>query len=86
MRILLLMLASSVMAAGVATPAAAQNYPWCEYLGTPGGRNCGFVSWEQCMESARGNGSDCRQNTQYTPPPGDHDVPGAAAPRARKHS
>jgi ribosomal protein L34E len=23
-------------------------------LGTPGGRNCGFVSFEQCMETARG--------------------------------
>jgi hypothetical protein len=24
------------------------------------------------MESARGNGSDCRRNTQYVPPPGEH--------------
>jgi hypothetical protein len=57
-------------------PAQAQNYPWCEYLGGGegggGGRNCGFISFEQCMESARGNGSDCRLNTQYTPPPGPH--------------
>jgi Protein of unknown function (DUF3551) len=64
------------------TPARAQNYPWCEYLGGGmgggGGRNCGFISYEQCMESARGNGSDCRRNTQYEPPPGDHPpaVPG----------
>jgi hypothetical protein len=55
--------------------AQAQNYPWCEYLGggmSGGGRNCGFVSFEQCMDSARGNGSDCRVNTQYDPPPGPH--------------
>jgi Protein of unknown function (DUF3551) len=56
-------------------PAQAQNYPWCEYIdagGDGGGRNCGFVSFEQCMESARGNGNDCRLNTLYTPPPGPH--------------
>jgi len=54
-------------------PAHAQNYPWCEYIGGTGGaRNCGFVSVEQCLESARGNGGDCRVNTQYTPPPGPH--------------
>jgi hypothetical protein len=56
--------------------AEAQNYPWCEYLGGGmgggGGRNCGFISFEQCMDSARGNGNDCRLNTQYDPPPGEH--------------
>jgi Protein of unknown function (DUF3551) len=74
MRIFLLMLASSIMAAAIATPAKAQDYPWCEYLsgGMGGSTNCGFVSWEQCMESVRGNGSDCRINTQYTPPAGPH--------------
>jgi hypothetical protein len=55
--------------------AQAQNYPWCAYLGGGmggGGKNCGFISFEQCMETARGNGSDCRINTQYDPPPGPH--------------
>ena len=64
-------LAAATMAAG--PPAHAQNYPWCEYIGSGmsgGGRNCGFVSFEQCMESARGNGSDCRVNTMYEPPAG----------------
>jgi hypothetical protein len=54
---LLFVLASSAMAAGIVSLAAAQNYPWCEYLGGPGGSNCGFVSLEQCMESASGTGS-----------------------------
>ena len=73
-----LLIALGLLAAApfFAAPAQAQNYPWCEYLdggeGGGGGRNCGFVSFEQCMESARGNGSDCRVNTQYTPPPGPH--------------
>jgi len=70
------------------TPAMAQNYPWCEYLGggeaSGGGRNCGFISFEQCMESARGNGNDCRVNTQYEPPPGEHSGP-AASPGPRPY-
>jgi hypothetical protein len=76
MRILPFMLAVFVFSAGIGTSAEAQNYPWCEYLGGGmgggGGRNCGFISFEQCMDSARGNGNDCRQNTQYVPPPGEH--------------
>jgi len=59
--------------ASLGTRAEAQNYPWCEYIGGTGGaRNCGFVSFEQCLESARGNGGDCRMNTQYIPPAGPH--------------
>jgi hypothetical protein len=78
-----------LVATGI-TPANAQNYPWCEYLGGGdaggGGRNCGFISFEQCMESARGMGNDCRQNTQYEPPPGPHDHSGyTAAPGAHPH-
>ncbi len=72
MRQLLIALGIAAAALGAGTPARAQNYPWCEYIGGGmggGGRNCGFVSFEQCMESARGNGSDCRINTMYTPPP-----------------
>lgn len=64
-----------VIAAAIATPVHAQNYPWCEFIGGgmgEGGRNCGFVSYEQCMASAFGNGGDCRPNTMYTPPPGPH--------------
>jgi len=76
-----------VAAACCGTPAQAQNYPWCEYLSSDdgGGTNCGFISFEQCMESARGNGSDCRVNTQYTPPLGTHHDPGAAATSTPHH-
>lgn len=58
-----------------ATTAHAQNYPWCAlYSGgaVGGGTNCGFVSFEQCMATARGLGSFCYRNTQYVPPPGPH--------------
>ena len=91
MRHLLITLGLAVTALGAGAPAHAQNYPWCEYLGGGdaggGGRNCGFISFEQCMESARGMGNDCRKNTQYEPPPGEHGstaVPGAH-PRHKSH-
>jgi hypothetical protein len=68
-----LLLAMAAIAAIPASAAQAQNYPWCAYWsGTGGARNCGFISFEQCMETARGAGADCRPNTQYTPPPGPH--------------
>lgn len=73
MKYLVLAFGLAAAAVGAGTPAHAQNYPWCEYLGGGmggGGRNCGFVSFEQCMQSALGNGGDCRANTLYEPPGG----------------
>ena len=75
MRLLLLMLEISVCVVGIGTPAEAQNYPWCAYYssgGGGGGTNCGFTTFEQCMATARGLGSNCQPNTQYAPPPGPH--------------
>jgi hypothetical protein len=69
------MLALIAAAAALAAPAHAQNYPWCAiYSGgaAGGGTNCGFVSYEQCMATARGLGSFCYRNTQFVPPPGRH--------------
>jgi hypothetical protein len=66
----------SIIAATTAliTPSKAQNYPWCAIYseGAAGGTNCGFTTFEQCMETARGLGSLCQPNTQYQPPPGSH--------------
>ena len=66
----------SVIAATIVlnTPTKAQNYPWCAIYsgGFAGGTNCGFTTFEQCMETARGLGSLCQPNTQYVPPPGPH--------------
>lgn len=81
---------SGILAAALAAtmPARAQNYPWCEFIGGDfdgGGQNCGFISFEQCMESARGNGGTCSRNTTYVPPPGEHDHAGAAPrPHAKR--
>jgi hypothetical protein len=52
-----------------AKPAAAIEYPWCaQPAGNNRGNNCGFVSWEQCMQTIRGNGGDCARNQFYTAP------------------
>ena len=57
---------------GLARPAAAIEYPWCVQYGGmdgDGGRNCGFVSYQQCMETARGSGGFCEHNLFYTGAP-----------------
>jgi hypothetical protein len=55
---------------GFTVPAqAAIEYPWCVQYGSGMGggsaRNCGFVSYEQCMMTARGAGGWCEQNLFY---------------------
>jgi hypothetical protein len=49
-------------------PSAAEIYrPWCaQYTGRSSARNCGFVSYEQCMMTATpGSGAICVQNPWY---------------------
>ena len=58
----------------IENPAEAQNYPWCaEYGGTPSGpTNCGFVTFQQCLDTISGIGGFCVRNNMYQPPPGPH--------------
>jgi uncharacterized protein DUF3551 len=53
----------------LSTPVrAAIEYPWCAQYGgrgDGGGKNCGFVSYEQCMETSRGMGGFCERNLFY---------------------
>ena len=75
----------AVAAALVAPPAAsAQEYPWCaSYNGEGGGgRNCGFVSYEQCMATVWGIGGACERNSFYRGPYAA--TPHVASPRAAK--
>jgi hypothetical protein len=73
MKIAIFALGIVLAVAAFGSRAEAQNYPWCAYWhGTCGARNCGFVSFEQCMQTARGAGADCRANTQYNPREGLH--------------
>src|ERR1700734_4100887 len=57
---------------GMVVAASAQNYPWCaQYTDDFGGSmNCGFVSFDQCMETVRGMGGFCIVNNTYQPPHG----------------
>ncbi len=53
---------------GTGRPAAAEvNYPWCLIMGgRDGSWNCGFSTWDQCMQTRIGMDM-CVQNPRYTP-------------------
>jgi hypothetical protein len=61
MRILLFIVGVFVTILFIEKPAEAQNYPWCaEYGGTPSGpTNCGFVTFQQCLDTVSGIGGFC---------------------------
>jgi hypothetical protein len=44
------------------TEATAQYYPWCSVYNDKGIRNCGFVSFAQCMANVHGIGGACELN------------------------
>jgi hypothetical protein len=84
---LLLLILSSLAALDV-RPAASEIYrPWCaQYYGrgSDGARNCGFVSYEQCMMTATpGSGAWCVRNTWAVPPGGGQNAGNAR--RARRY-
>jgi Protein of unknown function (DUF3551) len=71
MRLLLVMLGIFVGIVCIEKPAEAQNYPWCaQYSGPAGGTNCGFTTFQQCLDTLSGIGGFCERNTLYQPPPG----------------
>jgi Protein of unknown function (DUF3551) len=80
MRLLLFMLGICVGIRGVGSPAEAQNYPWCLIYGTDfGGKNCGFITFQQCQDTVSGIGGFCMQNNTYQPP----QLPGPRSRRTR---
>lgn len=54
--------------ASMPTPARAREYPWCAQYSerTGGGRNCGFVTFRQCLATVSGAGGTCEPNPRYT--------------------
>ena len=63
-----LLFAASLPLVLMADIADAQNYPWCAQYGPRhGGRNCGFVSYAQCMATVSGVGGYCETNPMYRP-------------------
>ena len=67
-----------LIVAGMAEPAAAQDYPWCAHYSRSGTKNCGFVSFEQCRATVSGIGGFCAINPFYAAAYSD-------APRVRKY-
>jgi hypothetical protein len=74
MRLIPFMLGICVGLIGISNRAEAQNYPWCAYYssGGGGGTNCGFTTFQQCLDDVSGIGGFCEPNTQYQSPPGPH--------------
>jgi hypothetical protein len=68
MKAILFALAIAATAIATGAPAQAQNYPWCVFWnGTGGSRNCGFVTYPQCIATAQGAGAFCFHNPAYEP-------------------
>jgi hypothetical protein len=74
MRLLLLITGALLAILWMEEPAEAQNYPWCAQYGpTPSApTNCGFVTFQQCLDTISGIGGFCVRNNLYQPPPGPH--------------
>ena len=70
MRVLLASLAILAIGSLFDTAKANDPYAWCaEYGGgRGGGRNCYFITLEQCRWAISGNGGMCTPNTFYTGP------------------
>jgi uncharacterized protein DUF3551 len=86
---LLLFALTTLAAVAVFTPMVgqAEPYKWCAQYGGAnrgGARNCGFVSWEQCMATVSGIGGTCEPNLFYTGP-ANRQVKGARKPRKRHY-
>jgi hypothetical protein len=62
-----------VTMASFPSPTFANEYPWCaQYAGGPSGsgRNCGFATLAQCMQTVHGMGGFCEPNLFYMTPSG----------------
>ncbi|MBN9051656.1 MAG: DUF3551 domain-containing protein [Rhizobiales bacterium] len=80
---LLSMTAAAVMlacASGSAS-AASDPYRWCAQYGQEGGRNCGFITLQQCLDTVSGVGGGCERNMFYTGP---EMQPASRKPKLRK--
>jgi hypothetical protein len=66
--IVLCALTVATAADALISPAgAAVEYPWCaEYRRAVGGTNCGFVTYQQCLETISGIGGYCYRNPAYS--------------------
>jgi hypothetical protein len=66
MRLLALVAAGVTLAAAMPTVSHADPYRWCAQYSRDSGRNCGFVTYRQCMATVSGIGGFCERNQFYT--------------------
>jgi len=65
MRLLLAVLSICIGLVSMSKNTEAQNYPWCAHLGTGfESTNCGFTTFQQCMDTVSGIGGFCQPNYQ----------------------
>jgi hypothetical protein len=69
MRVLFLAFSLLALMTCLGSRAEAQNYPWCSiYTGAmAGSQNCGFSTYQQCMDNVSGIGGFCQRNDTYKP-------------------
>lgn len=60
-----LLAALSLGATGQRPASAEIQRPWCVGYTATISQSCTFVSFAQCMETARGGGGSCMQNPYY---------------------
>lgn len=60
--------AGLLVCASVPASAASDPYRWCAQYGPEGGRNCGFITLQQCLDTVSGVGGGCELNRFYTGP------------------
>jgi hypothetical protein len=79
-----LIVAIGLLVAGISVSASAQtqNNPWCAYF-TGGTVNCGFATFQQCLEAIHGKTGLCDQNSQDASPA---DTTPEPHHRRRRHS
>ena len=56
------LIAAFALASHSSAQAQTRVPTWCAYMGGQFGFDCGFYSFEQCMETARGLGNYCTPN------------------------
>jgi len=70
-----------LVCASAPASAAPDPYRWCAQYGPEGGRNCGFITLQQCLDTVSGVGGGCELNRFYTGP---ETQPAPSKPRLRK--
>ena len=56
---------ATLAALPLTTVTARADGPWCAYYYGKGGTNCGFYSFQQCLDTISGIGGTCARNPSF---------------------